>query len=65
MGKENNDKDPIEKPIVEEDEIDLVEVARTIWAGRKLILKVTLVFFLLGLLVAFGSKVEFEASCKL
>ena len=65
MGNKSDYKNPIENPLIEEDEIDLLQVAKTIWAGRKLILKVTLVFFLLGLLVAFGSKVEFEASCKL
>ncbi|MCK5371267.1 MAG: hypothetical protein KAQ62_22055, partial [Cyclobacteriaceae bacterium] len=65
MVNKSDYKNPIENPLIEEDEIDLVQVAKTIWAGRKLILKVTLVFFLLGLLVAFGSKVEFEASCKL
>lgn len=52
-------------PIIKDDEIDLIEVAKTIWAGRKLILKVTGVFFVIGLIIAFGSKVEYEASCKL
>lgn len=52
-------------PIIKDDEIDLIEVAKTIWAGRKLILKVTAVFFVIGLVIAFGSKVEYEASCKL
>ena len=51
--------------IVKDDEIDLIEVAKTIWSGRKLILKVTAVFFVIGLIVAIGSKVEYEASCKL
>jgi uncharacterized protein involved in exopolysaccharide biosynthesis len=52
-------------PIIKDDEIDLIEVAKTIWAGRKLILKVTGVFLIIGLIIAFGSKVEYEASCKL
>ena len=51
--------------IVKDDEIDLIEVAKTVWAGRKLILKVTAVFFVIGVIIAFGSKVEYEASCKL
>jgi len=50
---------------IEEDEIDLVDLAKTIWAGRRFIAKVTGVFMLLGLLIAFTSKVEYEASCKL
>jgi uncharacterized protein involved in exopolysaccharide biosynthesis len=54
-----------DRPIIKDDEIDLIEVAKTIWAGRMLILKVTAVFFVLGLVIAFGSKVEYEASCKL
>ena len=54
-----------DRPIIKDDEIDLIEVAKTIWAGRKLILKVTAVFFVIGLVIAFGSKVEYEASCKL
>lgn len=60
--KENIDS---RNKIIKDDEIDLIEVAKTIWAGRKLILKVTAVFFVLGLVIAFGSKVEYEASCKL
>lgn len=57
--------DSTETPIIKDDEIDLLELAKTIWKGRKLILKVTGVFLLLGLFIAFGSKVEYEASCKL
>lgn len=59
------EKENIEKPIVKDGEIDLIEVVRTIWAGRKLILKVTAIFLVIGLIIAFGSKVEYEASCKL
>ena len=60
--KHNIDKEP---HIVEEDEIDLVEVAKTIWENRRTIYKTMAVFIVLGLIVAFGSKVEYEASCKL
>ncbi len=58
-------KEHMKTPIIKDDEIDLIEVAKTIWAGRKLILKVTGVFLIIGLMIAFGSKVEYEASCKL
>ena len=51
--------------IIKDDEIDLVEVVKTIWAGRKLILRITAIFFVIGLVIAFGSKVEYEANCKL
>ena len=52
-------------PVIKDDEIDLLEVTKTVWAGRKLILKVTGIFLVIGLIIAFGSKVEYEASCKL
>lgn len=48
-----------------EDEIDLVEVAKTIWSNRKTIFKSTVIFIILGLIIAFGSRIEYEASCKL
>jgi uncharacterized protein involved in exopolysaccharide biosynthesis len=54
-----------DKPIIQDDEIDLVVVAKNIWEGRKFILKVTAIFIVIGLIVAFGSKVEYKASCKL
>lgn len=54
-----------QKDTIAEDEIDLIELAKTIWAGRKLIVKITSVFVILGLIIAFTSKVEYEASCKL
>ncbi|MEP0986285.1 Wzz/FepE/Etk N-terminal domain-containing protein [Ekhidna sp.] len=53
------------KNIVNEDEIDLIELAKLIWSKRIFILKVTGLFILLGLVIAFTSKVEFKASCKL
>jgi hypothetical protein len=37
------------------DEIDLVNVIKKIWAERKLILNVTGVFFVLGIIIAFGT----------
>ncbi len=50
---------------VEEDEIDLIELSRVVWSKRKFILKVTSGFFILGIIIAFTSKVEYEATCKL
>lgn len=54
-----------QKKAIKEDEIDLLELARVIWCKRRFILKVTAIFAALGLLIAFTSKVEYEASCKL
>ena len=39
----------------QEEEIDLVEVVRKLWKYRKLILKITVVFMVLGVLVALFS----------
>ncbi|UXX80609.1 Wzz/FepE/Etk N-terminal domain-containing protein [Reichenbachiella carrageenanivorans] len=54
-----------EHKIIQDDEIDLVELAKTIWAGRRFIAKVAGVFALIGLIIAFTSPVEYEASSKL
>ncbi|MBU2916049.1 Wzz/FepE/Etk N-terminal domain-containing protein [Reichenbachiella agariperforans] len=54
-----------EKKIIQDDEIDLVELAKTIWAGRWFIAKVTGLFVVLGFIIAFTSPVEYEASTKL
>jgi uncharacterized protein involved in exopolysaccharide biosynthesis len=42
-----------------------MNIAITIWSGRKTILKVIIIFLVIGLLYAFGSKKEYKASCKL
>lgn len=49
--------------IPEEQEIDLVELIQRMWVNRKLILKVTGVFFALGLLVALFSAKAYTAGC--
>lgn len=59
MAEENQNK------VVQEDEIDLIELAKTIWAGRKFVAKITGVFAIMGLVIAFTSPVEYEANCKL
>ena len=46
-----------------EQEIDLVEVIQKLWRNRKLILKVTIAFMVLGLLVALFSAKEYTAGC--
>lgn len=50
---------------IQEDEIDLVELVKAVWARRKFVAKVTGVFVLIGLVIAFTSPVEYQASCKL
>lgn len=49
----------------EEQEIDLIELARKMWLNRSLILKTACVFAVLGVLVAIFSKNVYTASCDL
>ncbi len=51
--------------IVQEDEIDLIELFKTIWSARVFTAKATALFMVIGLIIALSSKVEYEASCKL
>lgn len=46
-----------------ENEIDLVEVIRKLWSKRRFILKVTVIFACLGILVALFSAKEYTATC--
>lgn len=48
-----------------EQEIDLVEVIQKLWKNRKLILKVTLLFMVLGLITALSSSIEYTAECTM
>lgn len=45
------------------DEIDLTELLRKLWAKRGFILKVTVLFLLLGLFVALFSPVQYTSTC--
>ncbi|MGY6521267.1 MAG: GNVR domain-containing protein [Mongoliitalea sp.] len=47
---------------MQEDEIDLLALAKTIWIKRKLIITITSVFIVLGLLIAILSPKEFTAN---
>ena len=49
----------------QEEEIDLVEVVRKLWKNRKLILKITVVFMVLGVLAALFSPKEYTAGCTM
>jgi len=46
----------------EEDEIDLIALAKTLWEGRKTVIKTTLIFMCIGLFIAIFSPKEFTAS---
>ena len=47
------------------DEIDLIELIRHIWKGRWLIVKVTGLFVVFGLLIAFLSRVEYKSEARM
>ncbi len=47
---------------VEEDEIDLIQLAKTLWESRKTVLKVTIIFMVLGLLVAIFTPPEYQVT---
>jgi uncharacterized protein involved in exopolysaccharide biosynthesis len=47
------------------DEIDLVEVFKKIWAGRKTIYKTVVIFFVLGLIIALGTPNEYKSEVTL
>ena len=50
---------------IQEDEIDLIELAKVIWSKRWFIAKVTGVFLILGLVIAFTSPKEYQTSMTL
>ena len=58
---ENNQNTP-QKAHIEEDEIDLIQLAKTLWEGRKTVIKTTLIFMAIGLFVAIFSQKEYTAS---
>jgi len=53
------------KTKVDDDEIDLIALAKTIWDERKFIIKTVILFMIIGLLVALLSPKEFTASSTL
>ncbi len=51
--------------IVSGKEIDLVELTKSVWDGRQLILKTVGISLIIGLVIAFTSPVEYRATSKL
>lgn len=54
-----------DKGFEKSDEIDLIELAKVIWTKRLFIFKVTGVFILFGLIIAYTSPKEYKTSCIL
>ncbi len=59
MSKEQNNTQP---PYEEEDSIDLIAFVKTIWDGRRTVIKTTLIFMAIGLFIGIFSDKEFTAS---
>lgn len=53
------------QPVQPENEIDLIEVVKKLWTKRKFIIKVTVIWTCLGVLVALFSAKEFSADCTI
>ena len=61
-----DEKDKLDNtPDTEEQEIDLLELARKLWDSRKLILKFCLVGVVVGLVVAFSIPKEYTTTIEL
>jgi len=50
------------QPNYEEDEIDLIALAKTLWVGRKTIIKTTIIFACIGLFVALTTPAQYTSS---
>ena len=48
-----------------EDEIDLIALAKTLWEGRRTVIKTIIIFMTIGLFVAIFSQKEYTASCTM
>ena len=46
----------------EEDEIDLIQLTKTLWKSRKKVIKITIAFMVLGVLVAFLTPPEYQVT---
>jgi uncharacterized protein involved in exopolysaccharide biosynthesis len=53
------------KEIIKGDEIDLIALVKTIWAGRKIIYYSVAICFCIGLIIAFTSQKKYTASATL
>ena len=47
---------------IEEDEIDLIQLAKELWNGRKLVIKITVVFIIIGLFIALFSPKQYKVT---
>lgn len=68
-GSQNGNKSyvsvPPSQPAEQEDEIDLVELAKHFWRDRKVITKIVGIFVIIGIFIALFSSVEYTADAVL
>ena len=57
-----NEQKTNKKDKASDDEIDLIDLAKTLWDGRKTIIKTVIIFMLFGLFIALFSSKEYKAS---
>jgi LPS O-antigen subunit length determinant protein (WzzB/FepE family) len=58
----NPEEYKLSQPHYEEDEIDLIALAKTLWVGRKTIIKTTIIFTCIGLFVALTTPAQYTSS---
>lgn len=59
---EDQEKIQTNRIVNKDDEIDLVALAKTIWEGRKTIIRTVIIFIILGLFIAIFSQKEYTAT---
>ena len=58
----SKDSKPINQSVAEDDEIDLIALAKTLWSGRKTVIRSVIICAVVGLIIAFLSPREYTAS---
>lgn len=56
------EKQNIEKYTQEEQEIDIIELLHKIWDGRKIVIKTSIIFIIIGLIIAITSPKEYTST---
>lgn len=62
MNKIKEQNQPSVSGVEHEDEIDLIALVRTLWDGRRIVIRTTLLFMAVGLMVALFSAKEYTAT---
>ena len=65
MTNEQNNTPPSHRPIIHNDEVDLLQLVKTLWVGRKTIYYSVGMCILLGLVIGFFGPVKYKATTTL